>query len=187
MNKLFLKQLFVFTLFVFAIQLGFAQETFQLQANPKLEVSGTSSLHDWEMPSTEATGNMQAVVTDGKLTEIHKVEVKMPAESIKSGKKAMDKKAYEALKTKKHKNVIFTLNNAEKSGDNWILNGVFEIAGATKNVSITAQETSASGSYGLKGEVELKMTDFDMTPPKALMGTVKAGDEVKISFDVKFK
>jgi len=186
MNR-FLKQLLVFSLFAFVMQIGFSQETFQLQANPKLEVSGTSSLHDWEMPSNEATGKMEAVVENGKLSEIKSIEVKMPAESIKSGKKAMDKKAYEALKTKKNKFVIFNLKNARKSGENWILDGEFEIAGKTKSVSINTVETSASGSYGLKGELEFKMTDFDMKPPTAMMGAVKAGDEVKITFDVKFK
>lgn len=187
MKYSFLKQVIFSLLFVFAIQFGFAQSTLQLQGNPELVVSGTSSLHDWDMPSDQASGTMIAKTDSGKLKAIKSIEIIMPAESIKSGKKAMDKKAYDALKTKNHKSVVFKLTNAVKSGDSWILEGTFQIAGVAKNVKIKTKETSASGTYGLSGSYEFKLTDYDVTPPTALMGTVKTGDEVKISFNVKFK
>lgn len=93
-------------LFLMTVQFAFAQKTFNLQNNPQLVVSGTSSLHDWDMPSNQATGKMVAVEEGGKLTQINSLEVVMLAESIKSGKKAMDKKAYTAMKTDQHKNVV---------------------------------------------------------------------------------
>ena len=34
-----------------------AQKDFTLVTNPSLEISGTSSLHDWEMKSSKATGS----------------------------------------------------------------------------------------------------------------------------------
>lgn len=182
-----LKSIIFSVFFVFAIQFGFAQSTLKLQANPELEVSGTSSLHDWEMPSDQASGEMKAETVSGKLKSIQSIKVVMPAESIKSGKSGMDKKAYDALKTKKHKSIIFELNKANKSGDTWILEGTFEIAGVTKNVKINAKESATGGAYGLAGAYEFKLTDYDITPPKAMLGTIKTGDEVKISFDVKFK
>lgn len=187
MKNSVLKSIIFSVFFVCAIQVGFAQSTLKLQANPELAVSGTSSLHDWEMPSEEASGKMIAETASGKLKTIESIEVVMPAESIKSGKSGMDKKAYDALNTKKHKSIIFKLNKASKSGDNWILEGTFQIAGVTKNVKINAKETSNNGTYGLSGAHEFKLTDYDITPPKALMGTIKTGDEVKISFDVNFK
>src|SRR5690625_774853 len=186
MNKLVLRLGLISMLFVFIMQVGYGQTTFKLQANPHLEVSGTSSLHDWEMTSNQASGTIKAIVESGKLKDIQSLEVTMPGESIKSGKRGMDKKAYEALKTNKHKSVVFVLKSASKSGNNWILDGSFQIAGKTKNVKITAVETSSSGSYGLKGSYEFKLTDYDMTPPTAVMGTIKTGDEVKINFDLKF-
>src|SRR5690554_4897520 len=115
--------------FLSAIQFSFAQKTYQLQPKPNLAISGTSTLHDWSMPSSTATGNMSAVESGGKLTAINSMKITMPAESIKSGKNGMDKKAYEALKTNKYKNVEFTLKSATKSGNTWTLNGTFNIAG----------------------------------------------------------
>jgi len=187
MNILFLKRVMIAVFFICVTPSGFAQKEFKLADNPYLKVSGTSTLHDWDMPSLTATGGMTATEVEGKLTEITSLHITMPAESIKSGKKGMDKKAYEAMKTKSHKNVIFDLKSASKLGDTWTLTGTFNIAGTKKQVSIKAKETKKGDLYGLTGSYSFKLSDYQITPPTAMMGTIKTGDDVKISFDVKFK
>jgi len=187
MSRLFFKPTIMTALFLFVAEFGFAQKTFHLDAKPELKISGTSTLHDWEMPSGTAVGNMVAFESGGKLTEIKSISVDMPAESIKSGKKGMDKKAYEALKTGKYKLVQFDLKSASKSADVWILIGTFNIAGVSKQVTIKVKETATSGVYGLSGSYAFKLSDYKITPPTAVMGTIKTGDDVKISFNIKFK
>src|SRR5699024_6076983 len=140
MNRNQLKHIGIFILSLFVFQFAFAQKSFTLQDNPELVVSGTSTLHDWDMPSSTAKGSMQATVDGSTLSEIQSLKIEMPAESIKSGKKAMDKKAYSALKSNKHKTVTFNLKSAAKSGDTWTFDGTFDIAGASKNVSLKVKE-----------------------------------------------
>lgn len=187
MKKLLVNKVILVFAFLLSGQLILAQKKFQLQTKPELSISGTSTLHAWDMPSSSATGTMTAVESGGKLTSISAMSITMPAESIKSGKKGMDKKAYEALKTDKHKNVVFNLKSATKSGSTWTLNGTFNIAGVTKSVSIKATESSVGGAIQLKGEYNFKLTDYNITPPVAVMGTIKTGDAVKMTFNVKFK
>lgn len=179
----------VLTVFMFLIGGHFvsAQKSYTLMANPNLAISGTSTLHDWEMPSNQASGTMNATENDGKLSAINSMKITMPAESIKSGKKGMDKKAYEAMKTGQHKNVVFTLKSASKSGNTWTLNGTFNIAGTSKTVSLKVQESNAAGAFHLKGEYNFKLSEYNIKPPVALMGTIKTGDAVKMTFNVKFK
>lgn len=186
MSKLFSTMKLVVIGFML-IQTGYAQKTFKIDGKPALAISGTSTLHDWSMPSSTATGTLVATEEDGKLEEIKSLSVEMPAESIKSGKNGMDKKAYGALKTDKFKTVKFDLKSASKTGETWTLNGTFTIAGVTKTVSLKAKEVSANGTHGLSGTYSFKLTDYSITPPTALMGTVKTGDAVKMTFDVKFK
>lgn len=81
----------------------------------------------------------------------------------------------------------FTLKSATKSGNTWTLNGTFNIAGVSKSVSLKAQESSSGGVHTLKGDYSFKLSDYKITPPVALMGTVKTGDAVKMTFEVKFK
>jgi len=187
MNKLFVN--ISMALALFSVQFSHAQkQTLKLQANPELKVAGTSTLHDWEMPSKQATGTMVASLTDGKITEITSLVVEMPAESIKSGKKTMDKIAYEALKTDKHKNVKFVLESATKSGNKWKFTGKFTIAGTTKQAKFDVEEKALQfGVHVLSGNYSVKLTDYGITPPTAMMGTIKTGETVKISFNVKFK
>lgn len=183
LSKRILVLLFMVTTFV-----GFAQKTFTVDSKTQLTLSGTSSLHDWEMTSQVATGKVMAQTEGSKLAEIKSLLVEMPAESIKSGKKAMDKNAYKALKTDQFKTVKFELKSATKNADGtWNLNGVFTIAGTAKQVTVKAKETNVAGLFGLDGSYSFKLTDYKITPPTALMGTVKTGDEVKINFNVKFK
>lgn len=187
MNKLSKIKTLAVAFLVLSFQFGFAQKTFKIDGKPSLAVSGTSTLHDWEMPSNTATGSMTATEENGKISAITSLTVEMPAESIKSGKKAMDKKAYEAMKTDKHKTVKFSLRSASKSGDTWTLTGTFNIAGTAKQVNLKAKETASGGVYGLSGSYSFKLSEYGITPPTAMMGTIKTGDDVKISFNVKFK
>jgi hypothetical protein len=91
------------------------QAKFQI-TQPELKITGTSTLHDWEMVSTQATGEAVLLQQDGKLKEIQKLSVQMPAESLKSGKSAMDKNTYAALDTKKHKEIRFVLTSMTATG-----------------------------------------------------------------------
>lgn len=167
--------------------IGNAQETLTLDAKPTLTISGTSTLHDWHMTSNTATGKLVGVKEGGKLDKINSLVIEMPAESIKSGKNGMDKNAYKALKTSENKTVKFELKQATKTANGWNLKGNFTIAGATKEVTIPVKETATAGKNTLSGEYSFKLTDYKITPPTAIMGTVKTGDAVKISFTTSFK
>ncbi|MBC8883442.1 YceI family protein [Flavobacterium piscinae] len=189
MKRLFNFEKGIFLLFFIATStLGFAQKTLILDAKPQLKISGTSSLHDWDMVSEIATGKLTGTVEGNKLTTITSLVVEMPAESIKSGKGGMDKNAYKALKTNQYKTVKFDLKAASKHTDGtWNFSGTFTISGVSKSVTIKIKESIIGGQTVFEGSYSFKLTDYKITPPTALMGTVKTGDDVKISFTLKFK
>lgn len=164
-----------------------AQKTLQLAPNPDLKISGTSSLHDWDMTSKTATGKAVVVIQGQEVSVIQSLTVEMQAESLKSGKSGMDKNAYKALKTATHKTVKFDLKSAQKQGNQWTLTGTFQIAGSAKQVTLKATESFNGNEFQLQGSYDFKLTDFGITPPTALMGTVKTGDAVSVSFKTIFK
>src|SRR5690606_30761184 len=125
----------IICLFILSFPMS-AQVKYQVGPNPELKVSGTSTLHDWEMVSIQATGEGILIQQGGYLQEIKSLNIQMPAESIKSGKGAMDNNTYAALDTKKHKQIKFTLSDITKTGDNsWKAKGKFTIAGVTNDAS----------------------------------------------------
>lgn len=165
-----------------------AQVKYQVGPKPELKVTGTSTLHDWEMVSTQAKGEAILVLQDGRLQEIQKLSVQMPAESLKSGKSAMDRNTYDALETKKHKQIQFVLTNITPAGSNtWNAKGNFTIAGVTQPASFEVKSSSSGSNYNFQGRHAFKLTDYKMDPPTALLGTVKTGNDVVIHFNINFQ
>lgn len=168
-----------------------AQSDYALK-NTSIIVTGTSTLHDWEMKTTSAKGQGSFVVENVRLVSVKDLTLSIPAETLKSGKDAMDKNAYKALNTSKHKTITFQLikvNSIEKQGSDFVINaeGKLQIAGVTKTITISALcAIDKNGSISCKGEKSIKMSAFDVEPPSFMFGSVKTGDDIDVSFDVSF-
>jgi len=86
---------------------GFLNDIKYRSQNLSIVLSGTSTLHDWDMKSSKGTTDVNFEVANDKLTGISGLSFVMPAESLKSEHSAMDKNAYKALNTDKNKNISF--------------------------------------------------------------------------------
>lgn len=156
----------------------------------KITVSGTSSLHDWDIDAEEQKG--QIVLTSVDELKLEKLTLEVTSESLKSGKGGMDKNTYKALNTKKYKSIVFQLTqvkDVKSSGNNAYkveVVGNLSIAGVTKKQTIHLDLDTSDNKVVLKGKKAFKMTDFSIDPPKALLGTITTGDEVTITFNSVF-
>ena len=167
-----------------------AQEVYKLQPkNSKLVVEGTSTVHDWEVESTEFNAETRLQVNQNNVSQVSQVLFTTPAESLKSGKRMMDSKIQEALKTKKHPEIKFSLKESEAiNGEKAMITGLLTIAGETKEVDVTVNfDAKNPQNLGVTGQVPLKMSDFNIEQPTAMMGTIKTGDEVVVKFDLQFQ
>src|SRR5690606_37029470 len=108
-----------------------AQQAYKSTATTTV-IKGTSTLHDWDMKS--ATGQTQATFTveNGEITGITALTFTVGAETLKSSKSGLDKNAYKALNTGKHKTIIYkmTSGTVAKSGNAYTIktNGTLTIA-----------------------------------------------------------
>jgi polyisoprenoid-binding protein YceI len=166
-------------------------QTYTLKSNEgEVLVTGTSTLHDWEEVAEQRSGTLVLDKT-GELPRINSLKFIVEAESLKSGKDAMDKNTYKALDTKSHKQIEFQLKETKSvspivSTSNRfkvVTLGSLTIAGKTNVVEITFNLTVQDGKVTLVGKQPLKMTDYGVEPPKALLGTIKTGDEIEVHFN----
>jgi polyisoprenoid-binding protein YceI len=152
----------------------------------KITIAGTSTLHDWTMASSETTYEAQFEVdADGAPVRLASLTFTVPAESLKSGKGAMDKNAYSALKTDTYKQIAFQLSSASMDAKTIQCAGKLKVAGVTKQVEVDVTYTLLPGNIiQCKGTKKIKMTDYGVEPPSFMFGSVTTGDEITISFEV---
>ncbi len=190
-----LKNLIKTALIALLIVMPFTQDTFAQEAkvnnaNSNLTIFGTSNIHDWDMKAEKLSGVAVFKMEDGKLSGVDKLNFSVEVESLKSGKSGMDKNTYNALNSKSHKSISYTLSKVNKvteTGNNTFIietTGNLKIAGETKMIPIKFTAITSENKVTLSGKVDLNMTHYKIDPPKALMGTIKTGEEVTIDFEV---
>lgn len=166
-------------------QLVLAQN-YSLSGSPAITIAGTSTMHDWTMTSKEAT--CQAVIetdANGNPTRVTSLLITIQAESLKSGKSAMDKNAYNALKTDKNKQITFQLASAQISDKSVASSGNLTIAGTSKQTDVTANfEVLGNKSIKFTGIKKIKMTEYKVEPPTFMFGSIKTGDDLTITYEI---
>lgn len=166
-----------------------AEDRLELKES-SLIIKGTSTLHDWESSAEKSSAS---IVLNDSGTLIEKLKLVVEVGSIKNskGSSTMDKITRKALKESDFPNITYEFMSAEviDNGSEELkikMFGELTIAGKTNKVSIITAINKTGSEVVLKGSHELKMTDYNVDPPKALFGTVQTGDEITIEFLVKF-
>ncbi len=148
-----------------------------------LVIRGTSNLHDWESKATQVNVSGKFDVANGSFRGVEGLVVQVPVKSIKSEKgKTMDGKTYDALLADAHPNIVFTATSVAVSGNGITALGNLRIAGKTQPATLKADWKSVSGGIQISGSYALKMTDFGISPPTALLGVMKTGDGITLEY-----
>lgn len=140
----------------------------------KIEIHGTSTLHDWEMVSSKIDSTFE---NDG--SKITKLDVSVKIDTLKSGDEGLDEKAYETLKIDRKNFIRFELNEANIEAGT--IKGVFKVLDKEQVTELKPEILSLNE---VKGSFKVKMTDFGLEIPSVMFGAIKAGDEVTVKYDI---
>ena len=177
--------------------------TYSAKTGSLLKISGTSSVHDWEVKTLLIGGRM---VWDSsfpldpskaelpKLTTTPKVSVIVPVRNIESGKQRMNEVMHGAMNAQKHKFARYNLKEIKvidkkrKAGDPIVFNtkGTLNINGKSAPVSMQISIAKREGDkLKVSGKTKLRMSQFGITPPapKIALGLITTGDEVSVEFE----
>ena len=180
----------IFTLFLVqaVFSLAIAQTKSLTVNGVSLRVTGTSTLHDWEMKGTAGTCSADFVLNAAGLpTTISTLNFTYPAESLKSEHSGMDGNAYKALKTKKSPSITFKQTSATVAADGTVKSqGQLTIAGVTKAVELTGKATVSAKTLVIKGSKVISMKDYSIDPPSFMMGAMKTGNDVTVYYELTF-
>lgn len=159
-----------------------------------LLVSGTSTLHDWTMKSGNADCTaLFSFDANGQITGINTLSFTTPVKDLKSDHSAMDKNAYKALKTDKSPAITYTLTSVNVApGPQGAVTvtcaGKLTIAGATRDAQVVAIcKQNPDNTINVAGTEKISMKDFSIDPPTFMLGTIKTGNDIALSFNLTLK
>ncbi len=168
-----------------------------------IEIDGTSTLHDWTVIAEEFTVDFKVPQNWVKgldfwnPEDVEELTVSVPVEFLVSGKGGMDKRMYKALESEDHPQIVFEHTGMEimdaeteqVTGAKMLkIDGNMTIAGETRPVTLNVLgEILETNALKFSGQHTVNMTNFDVDPPSAMLGTIKSGEEVTIRFDIIFQ
>jgi polyisoprenoid-binding protein YceI len=192
LNKSQLHKITLLTSSLFLFLGVFSQVKYSAKKTISLTLSGTSSLHDWDMKSAQGAFTANFIISNASgITTVNELSFSTKAESLKSGHDAMDNNAYAALKTNKFPLITYTSNKStitklDATTYSVKTTGKLTIAGTTLDEAIDATcKVNSDKSITVMGSKKISMKDFGMSAPTFMMGTVQTGNDVVLKFDMK--
>jgi polyisoprenoid-binding protein YceI len=170
----------------------------RLELRPESELSfeGTSTLHAFHCRTNKLQATMQVdpSYTDARLSELHSplkiVEVVIPVKSLTCGNKGLEENMFKTLKADQYPEIRYELTTYEiraLNDDGFTVQAVgkLKIAGkeSTIDMKINA-ERLAGGNAKASGTQELLMTDFGIKPPVFMLGALRTGNKVVVTFNL---
>lgn len=169
-------------------------------AKSRIWIDGSSTINDFSCSSDKIKGygylksNQNSSQRMKKAGDSSVVDITVSVKSFDCGVEGMNNDMHNALKYEKYPLIKYRLLDADVlskkdslSAAKFTLNtkGELSIAGVTNTVNILMHVDKLNdGTYHLVGHKPLSMYDFDITPPSAFFGLIKAHDKLTVYFDL---
>ena len=159
----------------------------------QITIAGTSTVRSWTCavaPAVDVTmtaAGAEALLRGERAVETVNVTVQVAEVDCNNGK--MNDHLRKALKAEAHPTIRYELSTYDVTdtaeGASVSAQGELTIAGATQPVvmAITLVRDE-DGSVRARGEHQVVMPQFGVKPPSLMLGTMKVGEKVTITFDV---
>lgn len=171
---------------------GLQAANLRLLDESRLWLEGDSTLHPFS--STAAIVNISAELAGGqtdalKPGALEKFDLSVEVKSLKSGKKGLDKKMYETLKSDKFPNIVFRMAGYEiEASSAGVIpvkaKGTLSIAGKDREIDLNLEARQKGEGLRVSGSETLLMSDYGIKPPSMMLGAVKTADKITVRFNL---
>lgn len=174
----------------------FANEAVKLSTardGNSVEVTGSSTMHDWTMTGSGISGSLVVADTligaasaEALMAVPPQAVIDIAVKSIRAEHDKMNKLMADALKADRNPMIRYQLTGATlaKAGSPFVVatTGKLTIAGQSRDVKMQVTGTRQGERLVFTGETPIRMSDYGIKPPTAMLGTIKTGNDVKVSF-----
>ena len=120
--------------------------------------------------------------------------VEIDATAIKGSEGSiMDRKIAETLKADKNPNIVFRMtriNEISQTGSDFNVRaaGTLTVGGVNRPLDVVVKgRVLSNGEVQFTGVKDMKMTTWQLNPPRAMMGALRTADDVTVNFSVTLK
>ena len=192
MKPMFLRISILLVLLTNSIVSAVSQQSVRfLPTDSRIIITGTSNLHDWEETVGQFDVALGLKFKKNEILGIDHVHFNCRSESITSDNSIMTNKTMDALQTDKYPEIVFTMASIDKLTSangkfSGVLTGDLTLAGVTKRISIAFTGHHENNRIKITATKDININDFKIKPPTAMMGALKTGENVLISFQLQF-
>ncbi len=173
-------------------------QTYQLVTDSTLStinVTGTSTLHEWTVAVNEVQDVPQALILSGENENtIDSFAFGVVISSMDGGRGAsMNAKITKALQATAHPIISYQQNGPAVMGDidengnfKLLSKGLLKMVGLEKAIEIEVMGQKTEKGIVLKGSKALKFSAFDIEPPSAMFGQIVCGDDIVVNFEFRY-
>lgn len=168
-----------------------AQDAPLTLGSARVSIAGTSNVHDFTASTTDVqltkcvlasgVGGLSTLLNPGAVAAL---EVSIKAASLSSPKEGLDKNMHKALKVSAHPDIVFALTKLDGTAGALKAIGLLKIAGVEREVAFLLKAGVTGATVAISGDVPLLMTDYGITPPKAMLGMLKTDPKIVVTFDL---
>jgi polyisoprenoid-binding protein YceI len=172
--------------------------TYTLSDAAEFTISGDSNLRTWEGDVTDIEATLVLTAEEGLTVEslttesIESIDIRIAVAGIETDTGRLTTNLRNYLKGDDFPYITFSLNQIHEidlQNEKAVItaDGTITAAGVERAVTMTVDTfVNSDGSIRFTGTKDMLMTDFEIDPPTAMFGTIRADDEILITFDVLF-
>lgn len=178
------------------------QGAIEIEPGGQLWIEGSASIVDYTCEAEELSGNGNIANAEQPQDNVRghgavSVAVEIPVKSLECGKRGMNKDMYNALKAQEYETIRYKLLQADLSKDTPTISdeegdwmniktvGVLEIAGVQDTTVVFVKGRVLNEErFRVKGNKKISMKTFDIKPPTAMLGLIRASSDLTVHFDV---
>jgi hypothetical protein len=168
---------------------------FQLVNESAITIKGSSTVNTFTCTSQYIQGSGTATSISAKLDNPDvSAEIAAQVKLFDCGNGRMNRDLWNALKSDDNPLITYSLDDAlvgqlkTEDGEavSIVASGHLAIAGVEQPIELAlTAKLLGDGDYAITGQQDIKMSDFDVERPTALLGLVKAHDDITIYFDLR--
>lgn len=182
-------------------EVAYSQLTYIPDQNSRLWIEGRSNVNEFECQANQYFAEATLIDDNDPVELLQQFEerafmqVEILVNGFDCGRSRMNQDLQKALKSSEFPEILFKFGSAtilaipnHPSDDNLFeidVKGSLTVAGNTRDIQFTASAYFVE-TYRIRamGSTTIRMTDFGVEPPTALMGLIKAEDELTVNFDL---